>query len=65
MPFFYLQVFLEYHGLPENVAFYSLSILNAASIFGRTIPNAFADRVGPMNIFLPMAGVTSVLIFAM
>lgn len=27
------------NGIDENLAFYSLSILNAASLFGRLIPN--------------------------
>jgi len=28
-----------FHGVDRDIAFYSLSILNAASVFGRTIPN--------------------------
>jgi len=28
-----------FHGVDKDIAFYSLSILNAASVFGRTIPN--------------------------
>lgn len=34
----------------ENLAFYLLAILNAASTFGRVIPNLIADRIGPVRI---------------
>jgi hypothetical protein len=33
--------------MDTNLAFYMLPILNAASIFGRVVPNFFADRTGP------------------
>lgn len=32
--FFYLQVYCEANGVSETIAFYSLAILNAASVFG-------------------------------
>ncbi|QRW05964.1 transporter MCH4 [Ceratobasidium sp. AG-Ba] len=43
-PIFYTQLFAIVHGLDKNLAFYSLAILNAASVLGRTIPNFIADR---------------------
>lgn len=46
-PFFYCQVFARLHGVPENIAFYSLAIINAASVFGRVLPNFIADKVSP------------------
>ncbi|ORY63696.1 major facilitator superfamily domain-containing protein [Leucosporidium creatinivorum] len=64
-PFFFLQSFCEYHGLSQTISFYSLSILNAASIFGRTIPNAMADYYGPMNMLIPMCVGSTVLVWAM
>jgi len=42
-----------------------LAILNAASIFGRTIPNFIADKFGPFNLLIPCSAITGVLIFAM
>ncbi|KAF5350476.1 hypothetical protein D9756_008609 [Leucocoprinus leucothites] len=47
---FYLQLYAIVHGIDEQLAFYSLSILNAASVFGRVIPGYFAPKLGPMNM---------------
>ncbi|KAB5592443.1 transport protein [Ceratobasidium theobromae] len=65
LPIFYIQLFSVVHGIDETLAFYSLAILNAASIFGRTIPNFVADKLGPFNLLIPCSGITAVLIFAM
>jgi hypothetical protein len=40
-----------------------LSILNAASIFGRVLPNFLADKVGPFNMIIPFSFSTAALIF--
>lgn len=45
----------------EHLAFYLLAILNAASSFGRVLPNYFADYVGPFNVLTPMAFASGVL----
>jgi hypothetical protein len=34
-PIFYLQVFAQLHGLSTTLVFYTLAILNAASVFGK------------------------------
>ncbi|KAL2218741.1 putative MFS monocarboxylate transporter [Thermoascus aurantiacus ATCC 26904] len=47
----------------DNLGFYLVSMLNAASTFGRIVPNLLADYVGPLNIFLPAATVTAILAF--
>ena len=47
----------------ERLAFYLLSMLNAASTFGRIIPNLIADSIGPVNILTPAAAVTGILAF--
>lgn len=41
-PVFYLQVYCEFNGLSQTISFYSLSILNAASVFGQldTVPRS-------------------------
>lgn len=46
-----------------NLGFYLVSILNAASIFGRIAPNLIADYTGPINIFLPASGFTALVAF--
>ncbi|QRW12306.1 transporter MCH4 [Ceratobasidium sp. AG-Ba] len=64
-PIFYTQLFAIVHGLDKNLAFYSLAILNAASVLGRTIPNFIADKHGPFNLLIPCSAISGVLIFAM
>ncbi|KAG9074018.1 hypothetical protein FS749_014467, partial [Ceratobasidium sp. UAMH 11750] len=64
-PIFYIQLFAVVHDIDENLAFYSLTILNAASIFGRTIPNLLADKFGIFNVIIPCSAIVGVLVFAM
>ncbi|KAG8680030.1 hypothetical protein FRC08_016583 [Ceratobasidium sp. 394] len=64
-PIFYLQLFAVRHNLDQNLAFYSLTILNAASIIGRTIPNFISDRIGVFNVMIPCSAIAGVLLFAM
>ncbi|BDD54583.1 hypothetical protein MPDQ_003126 [Monascus purpureus] len=47
----------------EHLGFYLLSMLNAASTFGRIIPNLIADDTGPLNILTPAASITGILAF--
>ena len=42
-----------------------LTIQNAASIFGRTLPNLLADKIGSLNVLIVASFGTGVLIFAM
>jgi MFS family permease len=48
-PFFYLPQFAQKQGMSEDLASYMLSILNAASVFGRSLPGLAADRIGRYN----------------
>ncbi len=60
------QVFAEAHGISQTLTFYTLAILNAASIFGRISPNFLADKIGSLNLLTVMcagAGVISFSIF--
>ncbi|KZT67592.1 MFS general substrate transporter [Daedalea quercina L-15889] len=72
MPYFYLQLWVNVHGLSSTLAFYTaclfallIAILNAASIFGRIIPNILADRYGQFNVAVPVSFITGALIFVM
>ncbi|PWN46924.1 MFS general substrate transporter [Violaceomyces palustris] len=58
-PFTYMDVFTGYYQIPANG--YYLSILNAASIFGRVLPGIVADRVGRINTVLPHLMVSGLL----
>ncbi|WWC89326.1 uncharacterized protein L201_004247 [Kwoniella dendrophila CBS 6074] len=62
-PIYYLQVYGEHHGLPENLTQYTLAILNAASIFGRIIPNHLADRFGSLNMITICSFFTGAMVF--
>ncbi|KDQ61330.1 hypothetical protein JAAARDRAFT_30747 [Jaapia argillacea MUCL 33604] len=63
LPFFYLQSYALLKGIDQNLAFYSLTILNAASLFGRVVPNYLADGFGTLNILIPACFAASALIF--
>ncbi|KAJ7499971.1 major facilitator superfamily domain-containing protein [Mycena latifolia] len=51
------------HGVPPDLAFYSLSILNALSLFGRIVPNLIGQHLGPLNILIAACGLAGVLDF--
>lgn len=62
--FFYVQLYaLEVCDTNINLTFYLLSIINAASVLGRIIPNIIADVIGPLNIQVPLAFVVALLAF--
>ncbi|KAG0695141.1 MFS general substrate transporter [Suillus ampliporus] len=63
--FFYLQVFSESHGLSKNIGFYAIPIMNASSLFGRTIPNFLGDIIGPFNVMIPCTIMSGGLLFLM
>ncbi|WVW83925.1 hypothetical protein I302_105948 [Kwoniella bestiolae CBS 10118] len=62
-PIYYLQVYGEEHGLPENLTQYTLAILNTASIFGRIIPNHLADHIGSLNMVTFCSLITGAMAF--
>ncbi|PCH34806.1 MFS general substrate transporter [Wolfiporia cocos MD-104 SS10] len=64
-PYFYLQVWANVHGLSDNLAFYTIAILNAASVIGRMLPNMIADYAGMFNMIIPSTFITGALTFAM
>lgn len=49
-PFFYVTSYAENLGHPVSFAFYLVSIVNAASIFGRILPGFLADRFGHFEL---------------
>lgn len=67
-PFFYVQTYaISTNIMSADLAFYLLSIINSASVFGRIIPNYIADRIGPMNMIIPCAfgsGILSLCLIA-
>ncbi|KAM6501218.1 monocarboxylate permease [Amanita muscaria] len=49
-PVFYLQLDAISHHVDKGLAFYVLSILNAANWFGRIVPTIFAPKFGVFNL---------------
>ncbi|KIX04723.1 uncharacterized protein Z518_05593 [Rhinocladiella mackenziei CBS 650.93] len=61
-PVYYIQPYAIGKGITsENVGFYLLPILNAASIPGRIVPNFVADFTGPLNVLIPCSMITGIL----
>ncbi|ESZ97359.1 hypothetical protein SBOR_2243 [Sclerotinia borealis F-4128] len=64
IPFYYISSYAtDEKIMSSNSAFYMLSTINAASIFGRIIPNYFADKLGPLNIIIPGTFIASIVAF--
>lgn len=62
--------YLSYSGLArgitnDSLSFYLVPILNAGSVFGRTLPNWLSDKIGPFNVIFPGALICSVLVLCM
>jgi MFS family permease len=55
VPFFFIQEYAIGLGVSKDMAFNLLSIMNAANIFGRFVPNYIADRYGGVNTLLPLS----------
>ena len=49
-PFFYATSYARSLGYSTSFAFYLVSIINAASLFGRILPGILADRYGHFNL---------------
>ncbi|KAH8731720.1 major facilitator superfamily domain-containing protein [Phaeosphaeriaceae sp. PMI808] len=54
VPFFFIQEYALQLGVPKDMAFKLLSIMNAANIFGRFVPNYIVDRYGGVNTLIPL-----------
>ena len=65
IPFFFTTSFAAGKaGASEQLASYFIPILNAASIFGRIIPNLVADKIGPLNVLIPCTFAVGILAFS-
>ncbi|PVH97821.1 MFS general substrate transporter [Periconia macrospinosa] len=64
IPINYLEVQALEGGMSQRLGGYLLSILNAASIFGRIIPGALADKFGPYNFQSVMAYISGIIVLA-
>lgn len=63
---FYISFYAENKKITDTkMAFYIVPIYNAASCFGRTLPNALADKTGPFNVIVPGSGIFGILMLCM
>ncbi|GFF77799.1 monocarboxylate permease homologue, mch4 [Aspergillus lentulus] len=61
-PIFYIEAYaIQKHAMEETLAFYLVSILNAASVPGRIVPGLLGLRFGPLNILLGSAIISGIL----
>ncbi|PWN21526.1 MFS general substrate transporter [Microstroma glucosiphilum] len=61
---FFLPTWGGTKGLSSSLQVYSLSILNAASIFGRLLVPIAADKLGAFNLIIFCAGACMIIVFA-
>ncbi|CAK7227528.1 hypothetical protein SBRCBS47491_006600 [Sporothrix bragantina] len=64
VPISYIVVQSAVVGMSEDLQGYMVPILNAASLFGRTIPGHAADKIGRFNTMIIMCLFSVVCIFA-
>lgn len=63
--FFYIPLYaIEVCKIDADLASYLLPIINAASVFGRLIPNLIADKTGPLNVEILFAWIAAILAFS-
>ncbi|KAJ5574608.1 monocarboxylate permease [Penicillium hetheringtonii] len=65
LPFTFVITSGERYGMSENMSQYLIPILNAASIFGRTLPGYLADRVGRYNVMIVFSNLSGILVLAL
>lgn len=65
LPFTFIILQAVSDGMSQNLSEYLVPILNAASIFGRTLPGYAADRVGRYNTIIVMSYFSAIMVFAL
>ncbi|KAJ9653199.1 hypothetical protein H2198_007610 [Neophaeococcomyces mojaviensis] len=64
VPFAFIVSDAVSHGMSLTLAEYLVSILNAGSVFGRTLPGIIGDKVGRYNTMTAFCTLTTILILA-
>ncbi|KAL1979612.1 hypothetical protein VTN96DRAFT_5452 [Rasamsonia emersonii] len=60
-PFFFVTSYAVTRGFSQNLAFYTVSILNGGSFFGRVLPGLVADRYGKFNLCIIMTAFSGII----
>lgn len=64
-PFDFLPSMAELSGTSDSMALYLISIVNAASLFGRIIPGHIGDKVGYFNVIVVSAFLSCISILCL
>ncbi|KAJ9225686.1 hypothetical protein DTO271D3_6787 [Paecilomyces variotii] len=62
-PFFYTTAYAVDKGFSSNLSFYTISIINGASLFGRIIPGIVADKYGKFNLCILATMLSGIIAF--
>lgn len=65
LPFTFIVLEAKYNGMSATLAGYLVSILNASSIFGRTLPGWIADRLGRFNTMIVTSYASALLVLCL
>ncbi|MCJ1282845.1 hypothetical protein MMC26_002171 [Xylographa opegraphella] len=65
IPFTFIQLSAQALGMSTHLSNYLLAVLNAASIFGRTIPGYLGDRFGRFNVIVVLNFFSAIIILAL
>lgn len=65
VPFAFIVADAVSHGMSLHLSQYLVSILNAGSIFGRTLPGIIGDKIGRYNTMCLFCALTTILILGM
>jgi MFS family permease len=60
-PFFFVTSYAIQYGFSSNLAFYTISMINGASLFGRILPGMVADRYGKFNLCILMIALSGII----
>lgn len=65
VPVFYMQLYAINHGMDQQLAFYTITILNGASVIGRIVPNLIGDIWGSFNALIISTAACTILSICM
>lgn len=64
-PFAFITSYALSYGFSNDLAFYLISMLNAASAFGRIVTGIMADRLGVFNVMTMFTMTSAVFVLGM
>lgn len=62
-PFLFVSTYAVQLGMSHQLSFYTVSVVNAASFWGRVLPGFVADRVGRFNVLLVSSFFAAIVAF--